>query len=58
MQPPKNYITPAAVHIEHALNRTPIYPAKRAAYMRKEVIHDIEELLTREEQQICNLATD
>ena len=58
MQPAKNYITHAAVHIEHALNRMPVQSAKRAAYMRQEIIRDVEALLTHEEQQICDMATD
>jgi len=58
MQTAKNYVTHAAVHIEHALNRMPVHSAKPAAYMRQEIVRDVEALLTREEQQICDMATD
>lgn len=58
MQTTKNYVSHAAVHIEQALNRMPIPSAKPVVYVRQEIIRDIEALLTREEQQVCDMATD
>lgn len=58
MQIAKNYIPQVAVHIEHALSRMPVHSPKPTAYMRQEIVRNVEDLLTREEQKICEMATD
>lgn len=58
MKNAKNYVTHAAAHIEKALNRMQVRHEKPVEYGRKEIIRRVEELLTIEEQRICDMATD
>ena len=58
MQSTKNQLSDSAVRIEHVLNHIPPRQLKPAAYLRREIIRDGRELLTAEEQRICDMATD
>lgn len=60
MQTARNYAVTAAVHMEHALGRMPLVAvsARKLPVTRQEIACYVEQLLTPEEQRICDMATD
>jgi hypothetical protein len=59
MQTASNYVTNAAIGMERALRNMPLLAAARLLpATRQEITRYVEQLLTPEEQRICDMATD
>ena len=60
MQTAKNYLPNATANMERALRHMPVVTAvaKPLPSTQQEITRYVELLLTPDEQQICNMATD
>ena len=58
MQTAKNYVADATHNMKHALNRMPVTSAMPLPTTMQDITRYVEQLLTPEQEAVCDMATD